>query len=110
VAAEGLSCSAANFLRTNGILYDPVPPDYGTYMAQRDPVLGWPRPGHESQQGRDATGARFSPAFPELGAEQSAVALYGDSFTWSGEVGDEHAWGNALAREARGPLTRTRLT
>src|SRR5262249_61577432 len=70
--------------------------DFAAYMAERDPVLGWPSPHFENDKTRDETGSRIVPAFPD--ERESCLSIYGDSFTWSAEVDDEHAWGNVLSR------------
>jgi hypothetical protein len=62
-----------------------------------DPDLGWPSPLRGADEGRDAVGARHSPAFPDREATQPLVALYGDSFTWSDGVDDAQAWPEVLA-------------
>ena len=60
---------------------------YPGYLLAHDAVLGWPKPG---------SGPRPSPAFPDTGS--SCVSLFGDSFTYGAEVGDDAAWGNVLAQ------------
>ena len=64
---------------------------YEEYLAIRDPELGWPAPRDIDGRRYDASGSRRVPAFPEPGRE--CVSLYGDSFTYSDEVGDADAWG-----------------
>lgn len=76
-----------------------VPPEvtreqYETYLASRDPVLGWPAANGSGAAAMPT--ARPSPAQP--GAREWCVTLYGDSFTYSDEVSDTDAWGNALAQ------------
>lgn len=72
---------------------------YARYLAERDPVLGWPRPtrGKEGGDGFDASGSRLSPAHPDP-ATPALVSLYGDSMTEGLEVDHQAAWGNQLAR------------
>ncbi len=67
------------------------------YLSIRHPVLGWPTSDWLAARA-DASGARKSPANDSLPPTPVCVALYGDSFTYSDEVDDEHAWGNRLAK------------
>jgi len=71
--------------------------DYERYLAERDPVLGWPRAGRSGGDSCDAVGSRVVPAFPDPQRSAARVSLYGDSMTESLEVGDVDAWGNQLA-------------
>lgn len=97
-AASELVCYVAlRYLQTKGVVYRPVEGDYAAYLADRDPVLGWPRRS-ELARDSDAVGSRPVPAFPDPAASPAIVSLYGDSFTWGSEVDDEHAWGNVLAQ------------
>lgn len=94
---EGISFAAAIILRPTGLLVaQPDTAGYATYLAERDPVLGWPSRAVFGTGEYDTSGSRVVPAFPDPGLE-SCVALYGDSFTWGDEVGPEHAYGNVLA-------------
>lgn len=68
---------------------------YAVYLAQRDPLLGWPSPSEFPGQRFDASGARRLPGLPE--AQVECVSMYGDSFTFGDEVDDAQAWGNLLA-------------
>jgi hypothetical protein len=70
---------------------------YERYRAERDPVVGWPRPGGLGRDSSDAVGSRIVPAFPDPRRSAARVSLYGDSMTESLEVGDAEAWGNQLA-------------
>lgn len=69
---------------------------FDDYLRRRDAVLGWPSSDVFGGRHYDASGARPSPAFPEIGT--ACVSLYGDSFTFGANVDVEHAWGNLLAR------------
>ncbi len=69
--------------------------DYEEYLAIRDPELGWPAPRELNGRRYDRSGSRWVPAFPAPG--NACVSLYGDSFTYSDEVGHADAWGNVLA-------------
>jgi hypothetical protein len=93
---ELVSYGAGFFLKGQGIFFNPPAlSNFQAYMTDRHPTLGWPT--FEALAERtDSSGSRPCPAFPEVGS--SCVALYGDSFTWSVPVDDEHAWGNVLAR------------
>ena len=70
---------------------------YRAYLDDRDPVLGWPTKTALKTHAYGPSGARPSPAFPALDAP--CVTLFGDSFTYSEQVDDEHAWGDVLARQ-----------
>jgi len=94
---ELLCWVAGRFLETKGVFYNPEDVEgYATYLADRDPVLGWPSRDFADDPTRDETGSRIVPAFPDT--RESCLSIYGDSFTWSAEVDDEHAWGNELSR------------
>jgi len=94
---ELLSLGIGRYLERRGVFYRANPADdYERYLAERDPVLGWPSPGTFGKGQRDASGSRIVPAFPDPVTEP-LVSIYGDSFTWGTEVDDEHAWGNVLA-------------
>jgi hypothetical protein len=57
-----------------------------------------PHPVEEAErQGRDASGSRIIPAFPNPSEQPALISLYGDSFTWSDEVSAENAWSNTLS-------------
>jgi hypothetical protein len=74
-----------------------------TSFLAYDPVLGWaPRPGARSADGRrrvDAAGIRTDGETAlDGGAGVLRVALFGDSFTFGDEVGQDETWGVALER------------
>jgi len=71
--------------------------NYEDYLRIRDPVLGWPSPSQFDGPMFDKIGARRSPAFDNPDQQESCISLYGDSFTYSDEVENQHAWGNILA-------------
>lgn len=97
VVLEFVSFVAAQVLLPTGLLVgEPDTGGYDEYLAERDPLLGWPSPGIFGSAGFDESGSRIVPAFADVG-EDSCVALYGDSFTWGDEVEAEHAYGNVLA-------------
>jgi hypothetical protein len=98
VSLEGLSFVACKVLAHLGLMYDPTPvTNYAAYLAERDPLLGWPAPATRGHGEVDASGSRVVPAFPDP-ATKSCVAIFGDSFTWGDEVSPEDAYGNVLAR------------
>jgi hypothetical protein len=101
VAVEAMSFATLRFLTSRGLVYTaPTPPlaDYRSYLAGRDPLLGWPAPGSIPGTERDETGSRIVPAFRDPAAHTPCVSLYGDSFTWSSDVGHDAAWGNVLSK------------
>ena len=92
---------AGHILADRGLLYAPAPSDgFATYMAQRDPVLGWPSPLSIGKGEFDTSGSRIVPAFPDPNTK-ACVALFGDSYTWGDEVAPEDAYGNVLATRLR---------
>lgn len=98
IFAEIGSFFVLSYLSKKSAVYDSKPvslSSYNEYLKNRDETLGWPSPKNYLSQGRDLTGARFSPAFPDPN-EKSCVSAYGDSFTLS-HVRDEYAWANVLA-------------
>jgi hypothetical protein len=97
LAVEGLAYAAGVLLSRKGLLYAPQVVDgYESYLARRDPVLGWPPPASFGEDGKyDEWGSRIIPAFAEEG--EACVSLYGDSYTWGEEVGPEDAWSNVLS-------------
>jgi hypothetical protein len=98
IPLELLGFAAGKVLARAGLIYDPAPvQDYARYLARRDPLLGWPSQENFGRGEYDASGSRIVPAFPDPSAG-SCVALFGDSFTWSHDVGPEDAYGNVLAR------------
>jgi hypothetical protein len=101
VASEGMAFAACKVLARIGLIYDPPPTtNFATYLAERDPVLGWPAPGSRGHGEIDASGSRTVPAYPDP-TTRNCVALFGDSFTWGDEVSAEDAYGNVLARSLR---------
>ena len=64
---------------------------YERYLAQRDPILGWPN------QRDGSIRSRPSPATVPDG--EACLSLYGDSFVYASEVDDASAWGNRLAEQ-----------
>lgn len=96
--AEIASCVGGGIMKKRGILYDPPETtSLVSYLAKRDPELGWPNPKKLGQGDWDAAGSRKVPAFPDPKVTPCA-SIYGDSFAWAEEVDDEHAWGNVLSR------------
>ncbi|MCB0337166.1 MAG: hypothetical protein KDD62_12700, partial [Bdellovibrionales bacterium] len=94
---ELLSFAAVEFLQSKMVFYNPPPVgEYERYLEERDPVLGWPSK-TQAKERLDYSGSRPMPAFPTPGT--ACVSLYGDSFTWSDPVDDEHAWGNVLGQK-----------
>jgi hypothetical protein len=98
---EAASYVAVSFFiapRDRGAFYRPPVLDrdaYESYLASRDPTLGWPSPSAFGGPTFDESGARRSPVFPQPGGE--CVVLVGDSFTFADEVEHDVAWGNVLA-------------
>jgi hypothetical protein len=84
------------YLVHRGIVYRPHEDlsDYPEYLARRDPVLGWIIVTDEDRLAED--GSRFAPRYADAGLPPPCVALYGDSFVWADEVGDEQAWAEQL--------------
>ena len=104
-AIEAISYVGGRYLERVGVFYRPrFLTDYPAYLAARDAALGWPAADSFGRGDIDAGGARVSPAFPDPTEQPACVALYGDSFTWSNEVGNEEAWGNVLAHLAGCPV------
>jgi len=95
---EGLSLVALRFLRKQAVVFEPTQGvvDYEGYLANRDPLLGWPSQAPDPR--RDGSGARVSPAFPDRSTHPPLVSVYGDSFTWSSEVDHEAAWPEVLSK------------
>ncbi|MBW2393316.1 MAG: hypothetical protein JRG95_03525 [Deltaproteobacteria bacterium] len=97
-SVEGISFFGGLFLEAKGVFYAPqVVEAYDRYERLRHPVTGWPPTEPDRKHHLDETGSRFVPAFRHT--RVSCLSLYGDSFTYSAEVDDEHAWGNVLARK-----------
>jgi len=82
-----------------GILMDRTnpfgPDDAARYFRVRDPLLGWPTTDRLRSDRHGPDGARPGPAHPY--PEPPCAAAFGDSFTWSAEVGDAEAWPNRLS-------------
>ena len=94
---EGLSLPTLVYLRKQAVVFEPTQDvDYESYLAVRDPVLGWPFLAPDAE--RDRWGARVSPAFPDRNTHSPLVSVYGDSFTWSSEVDHTAAWPEVLSR------------
>jgi hypothetical protein len=100
IIAESASYVMGKYLESKGVFYKPTfKKDYGTYLKERDEVLGWPSKKSFGKDGqRDSTGSRIIPEFPDPLKHTSCVSLYGNSFTWSAEVDNEHAWSNVLSQ------------
>lgn len=77
-------------LTARGIFYQPQPEaKFAEYLGHRHPVLGWPA--------GDTFSPRHAPESERRTNQPAFVSLYGESFTYGSEVGDEDAWGNRLA-------------
>jgi len=88
---EGVSAVGVRVLGGMGFIWSPESAsDYPTYLAERDPVLGWPRPGSYGEGELSASGTRVDPGMGDTAAP--CVAVYGDSFTWGDEVGPADAY------------------
>jgi hypothetical protein len=74
--------------------------EFGAYLRTRDAFLGWPTKAFLKTHA-DADGARLSPANGRFGSTPVCVSTYGDSFTYSDEVGHDDAWPNLLAEHLR---------
>ncbi|MCB0329676.1 MAG: hypothetical protein KDD70_08430 [Bdellovibrionales bacterium] len=94
---EVTSFAAVYVLKGRLVFYNPPKLEtYERYMEERDPDLGWPSKTKAAKM-QDASGSRPNPAFPQTGS--ACVSLYGDSFTWSDPVDDEHAWSTVLSQK-----------
>ena len=99
ILVEPLSFFAGKYLEKKNLFYTPaMGSDYQSYLASRDPVVGWPPPGAYGTGDRDHTGSRRIPAFIDPDENPSCISLYGNSFTWGSDVTDEFAWSNLLAK------------
>ncbi len=99
VFLEGASYLAGLFLHQKGKVFRPhVEESYASFMSRLNPVLGWPSQASFGQRDLDLFGSRIIPAFPDPEKSKACVSLYGNSFTWSEETDNEHAWSNVLAR------------
>jgi hypothetical protein len=98
---ELVSCVGGHILQSKKIFYEEQDTDdFAHYLAERDPVLGWPTTDLDElikAGAMDESGARPSPAFPDARLPP-CISVYGDSFAMGAEVDDEHAWANVLAR------------
>jgi len=102
---EAAAVLSVSYLSGKGLVFyspDKKAVRYDEYMKTRDPDTGWPF--KRDGQGVDPSGARTSPANDALQGARPCVSVYGDSFTWSMGVDDEHAWPNLLAREMGCPV------
>jgi hypothetical protein len=96
VVAESASYVVERVLVQKGAIYRPtIPSNPERYLAERDPVLGWPPRASFGSKHIDMSGARVLPAFPQTG--NACVSAYGDSFVFADEVDDVSAWPNQLA-------------
>jgi hypothetical protein len=77
--------------------------EFQAYLRTRDAFLGWPTKGFLATHA-DPDGARLSPANERFGDTPVCVSTYGDSFTYSDEVGHDDAWPNVLAEHLRCPV------
>jgi hypothetical protein len=100
IALEAMCFAAYLAIRAK---YFDVPPDRATFASQLreqyeaqhfDENAGWVPP----RQSVDADGSRVSPDNP---AGAPCLSMYGDSFVFGSEVGDEHSWGNEIAKRLR---------
>jgi hypothetical protein len=66
-------------------------------MAERDPLLGWPRPNDIGTREYDSAFSRLVPAYPDPRRDRSCVAMFGDSFVWGDEVNPEETIANRLS-------------
>ncbi len=96
-AIEGASYLAVRWLAKRGVFYAPRVPNYERYLKRRDPRLGWVGAPTRLRI-RDAVGSRRNPTYPDPERDPPLVSVYGDSFTWSDTVDDEHAWPHVLSR------------
>jgi hypothetical protein len=93
IVVEVMSILATRYLSRSGIFFDKgiIQQSYSEYLRVRDPTLGWGPPAHAV----DAFGARKdSSAYSN---SHSCLDVYGDSFTWGGEVRAEDAWAARLS-------------
>ncbi len=96
--SEGLSFWIGKFFEEKHVFYRAILGNYQTYLALRDPVVGWPSPSLFGKADYDRIGSRVIPQFPDPHKHSALVSLYGDSFTWASQVESDQAWGNQLAR------------
>jgi hypothetical protein len=103
LVAEAIAWAAGNFLQAKWLMYkDPQPGRrpiaLNTYLAIRDPFLGWPMP-QEFGSTYAPDGSRWckGPALPPN--SDWLASLYGDSFTADWVGGDTDHWGCRMQRE-----------
>ncbi|MFI5179482.1 MAG: hypothetical protein ACHQO8_13005 [Vicinamibacterales bacterium] len=70
---------------------------YASYLRRRDPVLGWPTTDALKTAMYGPGGARPGPAFSA--SDEPCVDTFGDSFVYSEDVDDAHAWEEVAARQ-----------
>ena len=91
IPLEILGFFGGRVLARMGLIYHPPRVEnYAEYLAKRDPLLGWPGRDSFGKGEYDSAGSRVVPAFPDP-SQPSCVALFGDSFTWSHDVGPQVA-------------------
>jgi GDSL-like lipase/acylhydrolase family protein len=97
---EGMSYLGANLLTRYTLFYVPTDTaDYATYLAERDPELGWVMPAKAGRSELDARGSRVVPSFPDPDASPACGSAFGDSFTYGEGVAPAEAYPNLLAQE-----------
>jgi lysophospholipase L1-like esterase len=100
-SCEFLSYLATSALMHRNLIFCPlhITESYENYQERLLPTLGWPTPNYvqKREDFYDASGARFTPAFPDPYQTPARISLYGDSFTEAWGVDHEHAWGNVLS-------------
>jgi hypothetical protein len=96
---EAMAYVADRVLADQALLFRPSAGTvtYARYLAEREPVLGWPGSGALGHHEVDASGSRLVPAFPDA-ASPLCAAAFGDSFTWGGEVSPAEAYPNVLSQ------------
>ena len=81
--------------RKGAIFRPPSVHQVESYLALRDPLLGWPSSMSFGGPALDRSGARRLPSFPEPG--KACISVYGDSFAVGEEVDDAAVWTNQLS-------------
>jgi len=79
------------YLQEKGVVYYPpriLPQEYAEYVQIKDAALGWPAPSKDTTE-------------THPGQPPPCVSLYGDSFTYNGEVPYPYSWSNVLSRLLR---------
>lgn len=104
---EAFSFGLGLFWKSQGKMYQvPVPlvaepgdqvPTYAEYLTIRDPELGWPPPHSYGREEYERDGSRISPACQKRSEAAPCMSIYGDSFTFGSEVGDDATWGDILS-------------